>query len=177
MPGWLQRPADRLGLRENAATAGQLWPHESYHLSLREAASGHKSGFGLGALQVWKHVQALFPSAIQILDDDHWGEHLHRVVALQFGEHPEQRHKWCDAVMARLLWGEKHDVIWDLQRMKPKHIHAAEAVAKPIAYLQWRRERVDYRFARKGGAPIGSGGIESANKCICHVQLNRSGTW
>ncbi|SRR6266511_3650124 len=25
--------------------------------------------------------------------------------------------------------------------------------------------------------PIGSGGIESANKCLCHVRLKRSGAW
>lgn len=50
-------------------------------------------------------------------------------------------------------------------------------IAKLIGYLQRHRERLDYRFARKGGYPIGSGGIESANKCICHVRLKRSGAW
>lgn len=29
----------------------------------------------------------------------------------------------------------------------------------------------------KGGYPIGSGGIESANKFICHTRLKRSGAW
>ena len=29
----------------------------------------------------------------------------------------------------------------------------------------------------QGGYPIGSGGIESANKFICHVRLKRSGAW
>ncbi len=29
----------------------------------------------------------------------------------------------------------------------------------------------------KGGYPLGSGGIESANKFICHARLNRLGAW
>ena len=30
---------------------------------------------------------------------------------------------------------------------------------------------------RRGGYPLGSGGIESSNKFICHVRLKRSGAW
>jgi len=33
--------------------------------------------------------------------------------------------------------------------------------------------RVDYGSLHKSGYLIGSGGIESANKFICHVQLKR----
>jgi len=61
--------------------------------------------------------------------------------------------------------------------MKPVDAQAAEAIAKSIAYLQRHQERLDYRSARKGGYPMGSGGIESANKFICHIRLKRSGAW
>jgi hypothetical protein len=70
-----------------------------------------------------------------------------------------------------------YGVIWGLQRMKPTNAQAAEEIAKLIGYLQRHQERLDYRFARKGGYPLGSGGIESANKFICHVRLKRSGAW
>ena len=30
---------------------------------------------------------------------------------------------------------------------------------------------------RRGGYPLGSGGIESSNQFICHVRLKRSGAW
>jgi hypothetical protein len=79
--------------------------------------------------------------------------------------------------VTRLFWGEVHGVIWGLQWMKPTDAQAAEEIAKLIAYLQRHQERLDYRFARKGSSPIGSGGIESANKFICHVRLKRSWTW
>ena len=36
---------------------------------------------------------------------------------------------------------------------------------------------MNYGFARKGGYPLGSGGIESAHKFIGHVRLKRSGAW
>ena len=39
------------------------------------------------------------------------------------------------------------------------------------------RDRTHYRQFRRGGYPLGSGGIESSNKFICHVRLKRSGAW
>ncbi|MBM9538832.1 hypothetical protein [Desulfobulbus alkaliphilus] len=37
--------------------------------------------------------------------------------------------------------------------------------------------RINYAHNRRGEYVIGSGGIESANKFICHVRLKRSGAW
>jgi hypothetical protein len=34
-----------------------------------------------------------------------------------------------------------------------------------------------YDELRRRGLPRGSGGIEAANKLICHVHLKRSGAW
>lgn len=130
-----------------------------------------------GARWIWKQARALFPSAVEILDYYHCSEHLYKVAALQYGAHPERRREWCEAALARLFYGEVHGVIWGLQRMKPTDAQAAEEMAKLIRYLQRHQERLDYRFARKGGYPMGSGGIESANKFICHVRLKRSGAW
>jgi hypothetical protein len=130
-----------------------------------------------GARWIWKQAQALFPSAVEILDYYHCSERLHKVAALQYGAHPERQQEWCEAALARLFYGEVHGVIWGLQRMKPTDAQAAEEITKLIPYLQRHQERLDYRFARKGGYPMGSGGIESANKFICHVRLKRSGAW
>ncbi|MGH8057494.1 MAG: ISKra4-like element ISDau4 family transposase, partial [Candidatus Entotheonellia bacterium] len=130
-----------------------------------------------GARCIWKQARALFSSAVEILDSYHCSEHLHKVATLQYGAHPERQHAWCEAALARLFYGEVHGAIWGLQRMKPADAQAAREITKVIAYLQRHHERLDYRFARKGGYPMGSGGIESANTCICHVRLKRSGAW
>jgi hypothetical protein len=130
-----------------------------------------------GAPWIWKQTQALFPSAVEILDDYHCRERLHQVAALQYGAHPERQRYWCEAALARLVYGDVHGVIWGLQRMKATDAPAAQEIATRIADLQRHQERLDDRFARKGGSPMGSGGSESANKCICHVRLKRSGAW
>jgi peptidyl-tRNA hydrolase len=130
-----------------------------------------------GARWIWTQAQALFPAAVEILDDYHCRERLHKVAALQYGAQPERQREWCEAALARLFYGEVHGVIWGLQRMQPADAQAAEEIRQLMAYLQRHQERLDYRFARKGGYPMGSGGIESANKFICHVRLKRSGAW
>jgi hypothetical protein len=132
---------------------------------------------GDGARWIWQQAQALFPAAVEILDYYHCSERLYKVATLQYGAHPERQREWCEAALAHLFYGEVHGVIWGLQRMKPVDTPAAEEIVKLIPDLQRHQERLDYRFARKGGYPMGSGGIESANKFICHVRLKRSAAW
>ena len=40
-----------------------------------------------------------------------------------------------------------------------------------------RRGPAQYTTCRRGGYPLGSGGMEAANKFICHARLKRSGAW
>jgi hypothetical protein len=140
-------------------------------------ARGRRCVLGDGAPWIWRQVHALFPAAVEALDYSQYCEHLHQVAALQYGEQPERQQEWCEAAVARLFWGEVDGVIWGLQRMQPKEAPACEALDKLRGYLPRHQQRLDDRFARKGGDPIGSGGIESAKKFICHVRLKRSGAW
>ena len=64
-----------------------------------------------------------------------------------------------------------------LQALQPRDTQAAEDIRKLIGFLRNSEGRLHDRAARKGGYPLGSGGIESANKCISHVRLKRSGAW
>ena len=41
---------------------------------------------GDGAEWIWKHVQALFPHACQVLDYYHCAEYLHKVAKAQYGD-------------------------------------------------------------------------------------------
>jgi hypothetical protein len=107
---------------------------------------------------IWKQVQRLFPSAVEMVDYYHGCEHLHTVATLQYVDHPERPQTWYEATVARLFWGEVHGVIWGLQRMKPMDAHATDEIAKLIGYLQRYQARLDDRLAHKGGDPIGSGG-------------------
>ncbi|MBI5788829.1 MAG: hypothetical protein HZA78_08260 [Candidatus Schekmanbacteria bacterium] len=68
-------------------------------------------------------------------------------------------------------------VIAGLKRMKPANEDAKEQIRKLVAYLANNAHRIDYKYNRRGGYAIGSGGIESANKFIRHSRLKRSGAW
>jgi hypothetical protein len=131
---------------------------------------------GDGAHWLWTHLQAAFPTGKEILDYYHCSERVHQVAHLQYAEQHQQA-GWIEATMARLNFGEVASVIWGLQRMSPPSPEAEEEIRKLIGYLQTNSHRINYRSFKRGQYPRGSGGIESANKFICHVRMKRSGAW
>lgn len=132
---------------------------------------------GDGADWLWKHMVACFPKGRQILDYFHCSEHIHKVAKLQYGEGSQKCLEWVESTITRLFYAEVDNVIWGLQRMKPQDSLAEEEIRKLIGYLDHNRDRIHYHGDRIGGYPIGSGGIESANKFICHTRMKRSGAW
>jgi predicted CoA-binding protein len=132
---------------------------------------------GDGAPWIWELIKEVFPSAVEVLDFYHCSEHLSEVAALQYPDDREYQQHWVESAVVRLLMNEGHSVIWGLQRMKPRSEKACEEITKLIKYLKKHIDRINYKSLRKGGYPIGSGGIESSNKFICHVRLKRSGAW
>jgi len=129
-----------------------------------------------GAEWIWKHVQALFPQARQVLDYYHCAEYLHGVAKVQYGS-SLQALEWVEATLTRLYLGKLPSVLGGLGRMQATSEEAAKAIANCRAYLAEHRGRTTYQKLRRGGYPLGSGGIESSNKFICHVRLKRSGAW
>jgi hypothetical protein len=131
---------------------------------------------GDGAKWLWPHLQAAFPTGKEILDYYHCSERIHQVAKLQYAEQNPQA-LWIEATMARLNCGEVASVIWGLQRMAPASVAAEDEIRKLIGYLHTNAHRINYRSFKRGQYPRGSGGIESANKFICHVRMKRSGAW
>jgi hypothetical protein len=129
-----------------------------------------------GAPWIWKHVKALFPHARQVLDYYHCAQYLHGVAKAQYGQ-ALQAVEWVDATMTRLSFGKIGSVLGGLSRMQARSPETAQAIANCWAYLDAHRDRTAYSTLRRGGYPLGSGGMESANKFICHVRLKRSGAW
>ena len=129
-----------------------------------------------GAEWIWKHVQALFPQARQVLDYYHCAQYLHRVAKAHYGA-SVQAVEWVEATMTRLYLGKMGLVLRGLKRMQAQSDEAAKAITNCWDYLDEHRGRTTYQKLRRGGYPLGSGGIESSNKLICHVRLKRSGAW
>jgi hypothetical protein len=129
-----------------------------------------------GAEWIWKHAQALFPTARQVLDYYHCAQYIHNIAKVQYGA-SVQGLEWAEATMTRLYLGKGNAVLGGLRRMQPTSDEAAQTIANGWEYLHEHRGRTHYRQCRRGGYPLGSGGIESSNKFICHVRLKRSGAW
>jgi len=131
---------------------------------------------GDGAPWIWHQIQARFPQARQVLDYYHCSERLHRVATFIYGEGLKGQ-EWAEATLTRLYHGEVGQVIGSLKRMGRRSAQADHEIIKLIDYLHEHRHRTTYEHLRRGGYPLGSGGIESANKFISHVRLKRSGAW
>jgi hypothetical protein len=131
---------------------------------------------GDGASWIWKYIHSLFPQARQVLDYYHCAEYLHKVAKAHYGD-SVQALQWVEATLTRLYLGQVAAVLGGLKRMQTHDDEAAKAIANCWAYLDEHRDRTSYRHLRKGGYPLGSGGIESSNKFICHVRLKRSAAW
>jgi hypothetical protein len=131
---------------------------------------------GDGASWIWKYIHSLFPQARQVLDYYHCAEYLHKVAKAHYGD-SVQALQWVEATLTRLYLGHVGAVLGGLRRMQAHTEEAAKAIANCWVYLHEHRHRTFYRQFRKGGYPLGSGGIESSNKFICNVRLKRSGAW
>ncbi len=131
---------------------------------------------GDGSDWLWNAMRSCFPKAREVLDYFHCSEHLHTTAFAQYGETLEAR-QWVEATVSRLFLGNATQVLGGLRRMNPVDDKAEEAIANLIGYLGKRLDQINYGSARRAGVPIGSGGIESANKFICHTRLKLSGAW
>lgn len=130
-----------------------------------------------GAPWLWTHMNRAFPEGKEILDYFHLSEHVHKVAQFQYGTDTQEAKDWCESTIARLWLGEVGSVIWGLDRIKAVSPASQEEIRKFKGYLENNCERIDYDAANRGGFPLGSGGIESANKFICHIRIKRSGAW
>src|SRR5499427_4866804 len=92
-------------------------------------------------------------------------------------ESSERALEWVEASLTRLYLGKVGWVLGGLRRMQPTSEEALKAIDNCWVYLNDHRGRTHYRTFRRGGYPLGSGGMESSNKFICHVRLKRSGAW
>jgi hypothetical protein len=58
-----------------------------------------------GAEWIWKHVQALFPQARQVLDYYHCAQYVHNIAKAQYGT-SLQGLEWAEATMTGCTWAK-----------------------------------------------------------------------
>jgi Uncharacterised protein family (UPF0236) len=87
-----------------------------------------------GAEWIWKHIQALFPQACQVLDYYHCSAYLHKVAKAQYAD-PLQAQEWAEATRTRLYLGKVGQVLGGLRRMQPTSDEALNAIDNCWIYL------------------------------------------
>ena len=102
-----------------------------------------------GAEWIWKHVQALFPQARQVLDYYHCAQYLHRVAKAHYGA-SVQAVEWVEATMTRLYLGKVGVVLGGLRRMQAQSDEAAKAIANCWDYLNEHRGRTPIASSAAG---------------------------
>jgi len=130
-----------------------------------------------GSEWIWDLLCKQFPEGEQILDYYHCATYVYDTARAQYGDGTLEAQEWAEATLTRLCLNELGDVSGGLLRMTPRSPEAEEAIRAFSIFLAGQRGRAGYAKLRRRGLPRGSGGIESANKLICHVRLKRSGAW
>jgi hypothetical protein len=116
---------------------------------------------------------ALPPDAIQILDYYHLVEKIGDWSKKAFVCQKEQS-EWMEWYEGELLEEGIGEIIEDI-RERSCGKEAQTEKEKLLTYLENNKNRIDYKSYREKGYLIGSGSIESANKCVIQSRLKRSG--
>ena len=99
---------------------------------------------------------------------------------LKHGKHFEddkEKIKWINMSKKRLFSGEVLVLVEELRSMVSTDEDTNDKIKLLASYLEERAEMTFYASFKKGGYPIGSGGIESSNKYVCHRRMKLSGAW
>ncbi|WP_319548645.1 ISKra4 family transposase [Desulfogranum marinum] len=123
---------------------------------------------GDGPKWIWDSVKEYFPECRQVLDYYHCSEQLHDFSKIHFPEAKMAR-SWIEQAKVRLFHNNASHVIAGLKRMKCKTAEAKAERGNLANYLKKNKDRIEYGRLRRGGYPLGSGKIESANKLITQV--------
>jgi len=132
---------------------------------------------GDGADWIWETVNAIFPDCRQVLDYFHCSQHLFDFAKERFGNNSAKGREWVEQTKVRLFHNNILDAISGLKRFKCDTPASQKSRDGLIRYLSSHKNRVDYGKLRRGGYPLGSGAIESANKFISSVRLKSCGAW
>lgn len=118
--------------------------------------------------------------AVRILDFPHAAQYVAESGRQHYEEESPQLKKWFEQQCSRLKQGDPDEVLKEMERLKKRSERkgdeqAKEVIESSLAYLQKRREMIEYAKFQMEGYPIGSGCVESANKVVVESRLKQAG--
>jgi hypothetical protein len=118
--------------------------------------------------------------AVRILDFAHAAEYIAEAGRSLYGEQSAKFRHWLEAQLHRLKTGQPAQVFKPLRQLaqrakaesKPE---ALQTIHRSLAYLEQRREMIEYAQFQAVGYPIGSGSVESAHKAVVESRMKQAG--
>jgi hypothetical protein len=114
------------------------------------------------------------PHATRILDFAHAAEHVNAIGEYLHGEHTPESQAWLNERLHRLKHEGPDGLLLELQQLQ-QHYPEVQAISGNLAYLEKRKEQLQYPYFQAQGWPIGSGIVESGNKLVVEARLKGSG--
>jgi hypothetical protein len=112
--------------------------------------------------------------AIRILDFPHAGEHMNGIGEYLHGEHTPESQAWLVERLHRLKHDGPDKLLLELQNLQQQYPDV-QAISGNLAYLEKRKNQMQYPLFQAQGWPIGSGIVESGNKLVVEARLKGSG--
>lgn len=114
------------------------------------------------------------PQATRILDFPHAADHIGPIGEVLHGEHTAESRSWKETHFHQLKHDGPENLLDELAQIQQDHPDC-QVISSNLAYLQKRREQIQYPRFLAQGWPIGSGIVESGNKLVVEARLKGSG--
>lgn len=138
------------------------------------STAGQVGALSDGAEWIQGFVDFHRPDAVRILDFPHAGEYVGAMGGAVFGEGTAKTKAWVGDQLHRLKHQGGGAALAELRSLSQHHSEVAD-LSKLLAYLEKREAQMQYPAFRAAGWPIGSGGVESANKLVVEARLKGAG--
>lgn len=114
------------------------------------------------------------PAALRILDFPHAAEHVNGIGEFLYGEHSPESQAWLGEQLHCLKQEGPDKLLLEFHDLQQQHPEA-QAISGNLAYLEKRKDQMQYPLFQSQGWPIGSGIVESGNKLVVEARLKGSG--
>lgn len=115
-----------------------------------------------GSAWIWNVKSDRWPTARELLDFYHGGEHLWELGRAQHRGDEAQARVWVEERLHRLRHGQEQRVLKEIAALKAPRGEAGQTVRQEQNYFAGQAGRMNYQEIADRGWPIGSGPVESA---------------
>jgi len=127
-----------------------------------------------GAEWIQECIDAHRPDAVRILDFYHAAQYISDIATLVRSAGTTLPESWLDEQLHELKHQGPKKVLEEIHRLLHDHPQV-EDLKKKVTYLRKREKLMNYPLFQQHGWPIGSGCVESANKCVVQKRLDGPG--